>query len=102
MTMTGSAEAERLPSQNVTANLFDLLGVNPESGRSFADAEDKPGAPPVALISHSLWERRFSSSPGVLGPTITLDSQSYFIICGMPPRVAILPQSRGFFLPVVR
>lgn len=99
MTMTGDAEAERLPSQNVTANLFDLLGVKPELGRRFSDAEDKPGAPPVALISHSLWERRFSSSPGVLGQTITLDNQSYSIIGVMPPQFEILQQSADVFLP---
>jgi putative ABC transport system permease protein len=99
MTMTGGAEAERLPSQNVTANLFDLLGVKPELGRAFSDAEDKPGAPPVALISHSLWERQFSSSPGVLGKTITLDNQSYSIIGVMPRRFEILQQAADVILP---
>ncbi|HEV3039219.1 MAG TPA: ABC transporter permease [Candidatus Angelobacter sp.] len=99
MTMTGGSEAERLPSQYVTANLFDLLGVKPESGRAFSDAEDKPGAPPVALISHSLWERRFSSSQGVLGQTITLDNQNYSIIGVMPLRFEILQQAVDVFLP---
>ena len=99
MTMTGDADAERLPSQNVTANLFDLLGVKPELGRGFSDAEDKPGAPPVALISHSLWERRFSSSSGVLGRAITLDNQSYSIIGVMPPQFEILQQAADVFLP---
>ncbi len=99
MTMTGGAEAERLPSQNVTANLFHLLGVKPELGRAFSDAEDKPGAPPVALISHSLWERQFSSSPGVLGQSITLDNQSYSIIGVMPRRFEILQQAADVILP---
>ncbi|HEV8182122.1 MAG TPA: ABC transporter permease [Candidatus Angelobacter sp.] len=99
MTMTGGAEAERLPSQNVTANLFDLLGVKPELGRGISDAEDKPGAPAVALISHSLWERRFSSSPSVLSQTITLDNKSYSIIGVMPPRFEILQQEADVFLP---
>jgi len=99
MTMTGGAEAERLPSQNVTANLFALLGVKPELGRGISDAEDKPGAPPVALISHSLWERRFSSSPSVLSQTITLDNKSYSIIGVMPPRFEILQQEADVFLP---
>ncbi len=99
MTMTGGAEAERLPSQNVTANLFDLLGTKPELGRAFSDAEDKPGAPPVAVISHSLWERRFSSSPGVLSQTITLDNQNYSIIGVMPPRFEILQQAADVILP---
>src|SRR6478736_3535457 len=99
MTMTGGADAERLPSQNVTANLFGLLGVKPELGRAFSDAEDQPGAPPVALISHSLWERRFSSSPGVLSQTITLDNQSYSIIGVMPPQFEILQQAADVILP---
>lgn len=99
MTMTGSAEAERLPTQNVTANLFDLLGVKPEFGRSFSGADDKPGAPPVVLISHSLWERRFSSSRGVLNQAITLDNQSYSIIGVMPPQFEIIQQSADVFLP---
>lgn len=99
MTMTGGAEAERLPSQNVTANLFALLGVKPELGRGISDAEDKPGAPAVALISHSLWERRFSSSPSVLSQTITLDNKSYSIIGVMPPRFEILQQEADVFLP---
>ena len=99
MTMTGGAEAERLPSQNVTANLFDLLGTKPELGRAFSDAEDKPGAPPVVVISHSLWERRFSSSPGVLSQTITLDNENYSIIGVMPPRFEILQQAADVILP---
>src|ERR1051326_599111 len=99
MTMTGGAEAERLPSQNVTANLFDLLGIKPELGRTFSDAEDNPGAPPVAVISHGLWERRFSSSTGVLGQSITLDNQNYSIIGVMPPRFEILQQEADIILP---
>jgi putative ABC transport system permease protein len=99
MTMTGIAEAERLPTQNVTANLFDLLGVKPEFGRTFSDAEDKPGAPPVAMISHNLWERQFSSSRDVFGKTITLDNHNYSVIGVMPPRFEILQQTADVILP---
>jgi len=99
MTMTGGAEAERLPTQNVTANLFDLLGIKPELGRTFSAAEDDPAGPPVAVISHSLWERRFSSSPSVLSQTITLDNQNYSIIGVMPPRFEILQQTADVILP---
>jgi putative ABC transport system permease protein len=99
MTMTGIAEAERLPSQNVTANLFDLLGGTPELGRTFLAEEDKPGAPGVALISHSLWERRFSSSRSVLEQTITLDNQSYSIVGVMPPGFEVLQQAPDVILP---
>ena len=99
MTMTGGAEAELVPSQNVTANLFDVLGVKPELGRAFSESEDKPGAPNVALISHSLWQRRFSLSNAALGQSITLDKQSYSIIGVMPPGFEVLQQSADVILP---
>jgi putative ABC transport system permease protein len=93
MTLTGGAEPELVPSQNVTANTFDLLGVKPELGRTFTADEDKAGAANVVLISHSLWQRRFSSSQAVLGQAITLDNQSYSIIGVMPPGFEVLQQS---------
>jgi putative ABC transport system permease protein len=99
MTMTGAAEAERVPSQNVTANLFEMLGVRPELGRIFSAAEDKAGGTPVVLISHSLWERRFSSSPSVVGQRITLDNQAYSIVGVMPPFFEVLQQSADVILP---
>ena len=99
VTMTGIEEAERIPAQNVTASLFNLLGVRPELGRVFDATEDKPGAPPIALISHSLWQRRFSSSHTVLGKSITLDSQSYSIIGVMPLGFEVLQQAADVVLP---
>jgi predicted permease len=99
MTMTGTAEAERIPAQNVTANLFDLLGVKPEFGRPFTAADDAPNAPGVALISHSLWQRRFSSSPSVAGQNILLDNRTYSIIGVMPTNFEILEQSADVIVP---
>jgi putative ABC transport system permease protein len=100
MTMTGISEAERLPTQNVTANLFDMLGVKPILGRAFSEAEDKPGGPPVALISHGLWQRHFSSSPAVLGQSIILDNESYSIIGVMPAGFEVLQQAPDVILPL--
>lgn len=99
VTVTGKQEAERVPSQNVTAGLFDLLELTPEFGRTFSSDEDKPGAPPVALIGHRLWERRFSSSRDVLGQSITLDNQNYSIIGVLPPGLEVLQQSPDVILP---
>jgi putative ABC transport system permease protein len=99
VTMTGGPDAERIPSQNATANLFTLLGVTPELGRTFDAEEDKPGGPPVAVISHSLWQRRFSSSRDALGQSITLDNQPYSIIGVMPRGFEVLQQSPDIILP---
>ena len=100
VTMTGIEEAERLPAQNVTVSLLDLLGVRPQLGRRFDATEDKPGAPPVVLISHTLWQRRFSSSHAVLGRSLTLDNQSYSIIGVMPPGFEVLQQAADVILPL--
>src|SRR6185436_18012206 len=51
--------SERVHGAAVSADLFPLLGVNPEVGRAFMHAEDKPGATQVVLISHALWQQRF-------------------------------------------
>lgn len=99
MTMTGISEAERVPTQNVTSNIFELLGLRPELGRVFTAAEDTPAAAGVALISHSLWRRHFSSSPDLSGRTITLDGQIYSILGVMPAGAEILQQSPDVFLP---
>src|SRR5579863_6403328 len=98
-TMTGISEAERLPTQNVTANLFAMLGVKPELGRAFSESEDKPGGPPVALISHGLWQRHFSSSPAAIGQSIILDNASYSIIGVMPAGFEVLQQAPNVIIP---
>jgi putative ABC transport system permease protein len=77
---------EPLTGQRVTVNYHTMLGVQPVLGRIFGPG-DRPeaGAPPVAVISHALWQRRFSGSADVVGATITVDQQPYTIIGVTPP-----------------
>ena len=99
VTLTGIAEAERVPTQYVTANMFELLGLRPELGRTFTAAEDAAGAPAVAVISHDIWQRHFSSAADVIGKAMTLDNQSYSIVGVMPAKTEILQQTPDVFLP---
>ncbi len=87
--LTGVGEPERLDGRRVSANLFDLLGVPALLGRTFVPGDDRPGAN-VVLLSHSLWQRRFGSDPGVIGRTVTLNGESYVVI-GVMPRSVHLP-----------
>ena len=57
---------------HATPDFFRLLGATPAIGRIFSDGDTQPGAPAVAVLSHSFWVRRFGSSPDALGRTITL------------------------------
>ena len=67
---------EPVLAEFVSANYFRALAIVLDRGRSFLDDEDRPDAPgAVAVISHSLWERRFSSDPDILGKTIELDDE---------------------------
>ncbi len=84
-TLTGAGEPERLDGNRVSADFFTLLGVEPLLGRNFLPAEDRPGGERAAIISHSLWQRRFSADRGVVGRSITLDNQSYTVVGVLPP-----------------
>ena len=99
ITLTGSGDAERLPARLITASLLPLLGVNLSLGRQFLDADDKAGASGAVLISHSLWNRRFSASPDVLGSSIQLDNQPYAIVGVLPAGFELL-QPADLYIPM--
>src|SRR5262249_34104265 len=83
--LTGSGEPEQLHGARVSANFFSVLGSEPARGRTFDDAEGKPGAAAVAVISHRLWERRFGSDPKLVGKSITVAGEPHTVIGVMPP-----------------
>jgi predicted permease len=83
--LTGTGKPEQLWAANVSANYFDVLGVRPILGRGFLPAEDqKPGGAPVAVLSYSLWQRRFGGDDHILGRTIFLN-QHPFSVVGVAP-----------------
>ncbi len=70
----------------VTGNYFDVLGVRANVGRVISSDDDKtPGAHPVAVISHGLWQSRFGGNPNITGQQILLNGQSFTIIGVTPP-----------------
>src|SRR5215216_2532066 len=82
--LTGGDEPEQLAGSIVSADMFPLLGVSPALGRAFTREEDKPGAPRVVVIGHSLWQRRFSRDPEIIGKEIALSTRPYTVIGVMP------------------
>ena len=81
---TGSGDPELLRGARVTADFFDAVGAGPMLGRAFTAEEDMPNRAPVAIISHSLWQRHFGGDKDVLGKTITLTGQNAQIVGVMP------------------
>src|SRR5213595_2675604 len=86
--LTGVGEPERLDGRRVSANLFDLLGVQPRLGRRFLPEEDKPGTH-VVILSYGLWQRRFGSDARIVGQSLNLNGESYSVIGVMPPGIEL-------------
>ena len=79
----------RLSTMIVSADFFRVLGVTPALGRSFTRPEEQLGAHPV-ILSDSLWRSAFGASPNILGQSIRLNEETFYV-------TGILP--RGFAFP---
>ncbi|NIN73245.1 MAG: FtsX-like permease family protein [Gemmatimonadetes bacterium] len=78
--------SEVMFGESVTGDYFDVLGVPAAVGRTFISGEDDAvGAPPVVVISHGLWKRRFASDPRVLGQTLRIRGRPFEIVGVSPP-----------------
>src|SRR6185295_13059778 len=65
----------------VTDNYFSLLGGGSTTGRTFFDKECQTALQcPIAVLSHSFWQRRFGSDQSVIGTSITLNRQRFTVI----------------------
>jgi putative ABC transport system permease protein len=84
-TLTGAGEPERVAGTRVTNGFFDVLRVVPALGRDFRRGDDVPGAPPVAIVAHGFWRRRFGSDPSIVGRMVELNSVPTEIIGVLPP-----------------
>jgi predicted permease len=88
-TLTGLGQPEQLGGARVSANLFSMLGVQPQLGRGFLEEEDRPGRGDVVILADSLWRRRFGADPSIVGHKIALEGHPYLV-------VGILPASFHF------
>src|SRR5580658_2289684 len=79
MTLTGRDQPERVQVLRTSSPLFHLLGAKPLIGRLLRPDEDKPGKPPVAILSYATWKGLFGGDPRVLGRTILLNGNPYAV-----------------------
>jgi predicted permease len=98
--LTGDGQPENIPGARFSANIFRLLGVQPELGRDFLPEEEVVGKDHVILIGHELWQRRFGSDVGIIGRSITLNDEIYTVIGVMPPRFAFPEQDTQIWAPL--
>jgi predicted permease len=85
--LSHGARSEAVFGEAVSGDYFQVLGVQAARGRVFIPGEDDaPGAPPVAVVSHALWRRRFGADPGAIGQTIALGGRSFEIVGVLRPQ----------------
>ena len=84
LNLTGFGEPVRLASTSVSAELFSILGAQPDLGRTFYPGEDVPGQGNFVILSHALWEQRFGSDASILGRSIELGGESRQVVGVMP------------------
>jgi macrolide transport system ATP-binding/permease protein len=92
--LTVDGPPEFVLGRRVTANFFDVLGVQPLLGRTFTEEEDRRGER-VALISYALWQGRYNGDMAVVGKPITINGERHTILGVMPSCFAIATGSSG-------
>ncbi len=92
LALASSSGAQAVPVARVTAGFFRVLGVVPALGRDFADGEDRPSAPRVAILTDAAWHARFGGRPDVIGRPISLSGEPTTIVGVLPPSFHFAPQ----------
>jgi len=96
----GEDQPLRVTTAVVTAELFDVLGVEAIHGRAFDKEEDAPGAEPVLVLSYELWLRAFGGDPAVVGEGVEVNGIRRTILGVMPPRFDINDNQIEAWLPM--
>jgi putative ABC transport system permease protein len=97
--LTGVDTPERIQGFLVSANYLDAIGIKPIMGRNFYPEENQPGKDRVAIITHSLWQRRFGGDPNIVNKTITINTIVRTVVGVMPERFNF-PKGAEIYAPL--
>jgi predicted permease len=98
-TISEPGEPEYVNGRDISADLFSTLGISPIQGRAFSADEDRPGAPPVAIISYALWQRDFGGQQSAIGKSLVYDGKTYTVV-GIAPAGFQLDGEADVFTPL--
>ena len=99
-TLLGGAEAHRVQAGVVSADFFNLFGVTPLLGRTFVADDDRPGAPPVLVLSYEYWKRAERSDPNIIGKAFQMNDRPHIVIGVLPP-IPQYPNENDVYMPTV-
>lgn len=96
-------EARTYPGEFVSGNYFTTFGIGAYAGRALIPADDRRGAPPVAVMSYRLWQATYALDPSVVGGVFDLDGKPVTVVGIAPPGFfgdTLRPSPPDFFLPL--
>jgi putative ABC transport system permease protein len=99
LNLTGAGEPERVEAGTLTASVFQVLGFRPMLGRGFLPEEETPGRGRVAVLSESLWRRRFAGDPHIVGREVELNGMKVRIVGVAPPEFQF-PHNAQIWVPM--
>jgi putative ABC transport system permease protein len=96
---TGTGDPVRLRGNHCSMNTFSVMGVAPLIGRATIEADQAPGAEPVAILGYKFWQRQFGGDPNVIGRRLHLNDKIRTVVGVMPQR--FMWRGADVYLPVV-
>jgi putative ABC transport system permease protein len=98
--LSSQGTPEAFNAQAITPNYFDLVGIVPALGRTFAAGDDEHGRDHVVILSNGLWQRRFGSDPSVIGRAIRLNRENYTVVGVIPADFHLLGLEAQLWIPL--
>jgi len=97
--LLGLEDPQHVRTGVVSADFFDLFGVEPLHGRTFLPGEDQPGAEPVLILSYDYWRRAFGGDPNVIGRRLEMNDRIHTVV-GVLPAIPQYPDANDVYMPV--
>jgi len=94
--LQGDADVITLHVGLVTGNFFEVMGLSPVLGRLTRASDDGPGVPPVMVLTHDFWIRRFGADSGIVGRRLRMNGESVTVIGVLQPAPYFPDQVDGF------
>ena len=99
-TLTGAGEPTPMAKELASSGYWKVLSVPPVLGRYFTEAEDRFGAPRVAVLSYALWQNRFGGDRTIVGKSVTLDGNGYTVVGVAPPEYILERPAERVWVPL--
>ena len=97
-TLLDRGEPDRVLTGVVSANFFDVLGVQPLHGRTFRGGDDDLGAEAVLVLSYPYWQQRFGGDPDIVGQVFEMNDRPHTVVGVLPP-VPQYPRENDVYMP---